>query len=254
MKTYMLPLHYMLAVFACASVSYAQAVVVNGATFAVGVPVGQGSLATVFGAFTGVTQGQAQSVPWPKTINNVRVVIDNNIEAPLQFVGPTQVNFQVPRSLGFGRHSIKVSAGAAEIAGTIDILDTAPGVFIRDERQGIRRQAAVLNQDNTINGPANRARKGQVIQIFSTGVGPVSGNTADGAAGPSAPLASMARPPKVYVSVAPADVQFAGLSPQFPGVWQINAVVPDRDYVAGEVPLVIVSSGVESNTATIWVE
>ena len=64
----------------------------------------------------------------------------------------------------------------------------------------------------------------------------------------------MMRPPEVYVSVAPATVQFAGLSPQFPGVWQVNAVVPDRPYVTGEVPLVILSSGVESNTSTVWVE
>lgn len=245
---------FAVAMLGSTSVCYPQATVVNGATFASGIPVGQGSIATVFGAFTGVTQGQAQAVPWPTTINSVRVLIDNNVEAPLHFVGPTQVNFQVPRSLGLGRHSIRVSIGTTDVAAALDVLDTAPGVFIRDERQGIRRQAAVLNQDNTINGPNNRARKGQVIQIFSTGVGPVSGSTPDGAAGPSAPLASMTRIPQVYVSVAPADVQFAGLSPQFPGVWQVNAIVPDRAYVSGEVPLVIVSSGVESNTATIWVE
>jgi len=40
-------------------------------------------------------------------------------------------------------------------------------------------QGAILNQDNTVNGPGNPAATGSVIQIFATGEGRCQGVSTD---------------------------------------------------------------------------
>jgi uncharacterized protein (TIGR03437 family) len=57
----------------------------------------------------------------------------------------------------------------------------------------------------------------------------------------------------VFISVDEAEVTFSGLSPQFPGLWQVNAAVPDRPYISGQVPVVVTIDGVPSNQVSFWV-
>ena len=45
------------------------------------------------------------------------------------------------------------------------------------------------------------------------------------------------------------------MSPLFPGLWQINARVPDAATVTKQVPVfVIAEGGAVSNGVTVWVE
>ena len=69
--------------------------VVNGVTYAPGVPVAPGSIASMFGSDLAATLAQADSVPLSANLANVSVTM-NGIPAPLFFVGPGQVNVQVP--------------------------------------------------------------------------------------------------------------------------------------------------------------
>jgi uncharacterized protein (TIGR03437 family) len=59
---------------------------------------------------------------------------------------------------------------------------------------------------------------------------------------------------EVRISVEEAVVQFAGAHPQFPGICQINAVVPDRAFITGQVPLYVKVGGVPSNLVSFWVD
>jgi uncharacterized protein (TIGR03437 family) len=87
--------------------------------------------------------------------------------------------------------------------------------------------------------------------VYATGQGPLSSTPEDGAA--PAGLTTSTIVPKVYVSVAEARVEFSGLSPVFPGVWQMNIRLPDFPYLAGQVPLVVLMNGIESNKVSFWV-
>jgi len=62
----------------------------------------------------------------------------------------------------------------------------SPGLFTLN--QSGTGQAAVVNQDGTINGPNNPAPAGSTIVLYGTGQGQVSPAVADGTAAPSAPL------------------------------------------------------------------
>ena len=106
------------------------------------------------------------------------------------------------------------------------VVAADPGVFTQN---GMRiGDAAVLNQDGTINSPANPAVAGSVISIFATGGGKLTPPLeADQVAGPA-----LSRVPQlVKVELAGLDIGkaiYAGSAPGLvAGVLQVNAVVPE---------------------------
>lgn len=223
--------------------------VVNGASFARNAPVAPGSIATAFGNFTGIPATLAATIPLPTELAGVRVSV-NNVDAPLFYVGPGQINFQVPVATDMGLATVRVFRGGQDAgSGPVNVFDTAPGIFERSARPN--PLGAVLNQNNTPNTQATPARRGEVIQIFATGPGPVSNPLGNGRPAPANTTTITA--PKVYVSVLEAPLQYSGLSSEFAGLWQLNAVVPERSFISGQVPLVINHNGIESNVVTIYV-
>ena len=132
--------------------------------------------------------------------------------------GPNQVNFLVPAATSPGRATISVRAGARELAtGETTITAAAPGIFLADPSDPAQPGAL-----------ANPAARGGVLEIFATGA---------------------AAPVQVYFADTPASVQYSGLMPQFPGLWQINAQIPTG--ITGQVPLFIVSGNLASNAVTV---
>jgi len=243
------------AALACLAVGAADAqngiVVVNGARFEQGFPLAPGAYAQAFGDFAGVTTTAASSVPLPTELGGVSVLV-GTVRAPLYAVTPQAVAFVVPFSTEPGRVRIRVQRGGADIgSGEADIFAVSPGIFF-DGASPVR-QGGVLNQAGQYAVEGAAARRGQVIQIFATGQGAVTPTVPDGAVPPAGTLATASGATKVYVSVEEAQVLFSGLSPQFPGLWQINAVVPDKPYITGQVPLVVTIDGLPSNQVSFRV-
>src|SRR5712692_5165256 len=81
--------------------------VVNGASFAAGVPVAPGSIATVFGSNLASITAAAAEVPLPTLLGDARISL-NGVAAPLFFVSPTQINFQAPWELA-GRNEASLT-------------------------------------------------------------------------------------------------------------------------------------------------
>jgi uncharacterized protein (TIGR03437 family) len=117
----------------------------------------------------------------------------------------------------------------------------------------------VNDVDGTVNGPGNPAAAGSYISIYATGQGFVQGAPTDGDI-PRGGLVSTSITPKVWINACYVDdsnctgetvenVQFSGLSPQFPGVWQINVRIPKNTGPGAQVPLFIVLNNVTSQAA-----
>jgi len=225
--------------------------VINGARFEVRYPVSPGAYAQAYGAYAGVTATTASSVPLPTTLGGVQVLV-NNVAAPLYAVGPAAVSFLVPRATELGRQPVRVVRGSDVLAqGTVDVVAVSPGIFFVAGDQFA--QGGILNQSSQYAVQNAPAQRGQVIQIFATGQGPLDADVSDGAVPAGSALARARGVTKVYISVDEAVVQFSGLSPQFPGLWQINAIVPNKAYISGQVPLVVTIDGVPSNQVSFWV-
>jgi uncharacterized protein (TIGR03437 family) len=213
-------------------------------------PLAPGVLATVFpcancagdqfGDVTGVFNG---TYPMPFNLSDVQVTVDG-VPAPLYYVGAPippahpsgQINFVVPntaRTVGNADvEVIRVSTGQVLGATLVPMAPTSPGMLIcSNPTAAPYRGACILNQDNTVNSPSNPAPRGTVISIYATGQGFVPGAPSDG----SSPGA-LSAPTALTVFINATDVNgYSGESGQhilysgldgYPGVWQINVLIP----------------------------
>ena len=73
--------------------------------------------------------------------------------------------------------------------------------------------------------------------IFLTGLGPVTPTVPDGA--PPNILTDTTAPINVYFGGVPSKPTYKGLSPQYPGLYQINVVVPTGVPAGSNIPLAI---------------
>jgi len=229
----------------------AQVAVVNSASFAPGQPVTTGSWAAAFGSFSGVITTAAATMPLPNTLAGVKVTIEG-VDAPLSDVRQSQITFLVPGSITAGVHPIVVTTPAGNTTGTIRVISSAPGLFVKDSANPPR--AAAVNADGTENSSSSPARRGDAISLYGTGPGAFLQPFVDGAAPGRSPLVNTKSTPQVFIDGIEAKVSFSGLSPEFPGVWQINVTIPSDGFVAGKVPVRVFMDGVDSNEVGIFVQ
>lgn len=222
------------------------------ATAATAFPVAPGSIASAYGTFSAVPEAGASAStlsPMPRELGGVRLRL-NNSDAPLYFVSRSQINFVVPAATPAGRHTIEVVAGSSVLArGEVLVFDFGPALATSNPQT---LQAIAQNQDFGINATGSPARRGEVVQLYATGCGKTEPAVPDGA--PATVLSRATADVKVFFGPAEAAVQFAGAHPQFPGVCQINAIVPERAFVTGRVPIYLTVNGVPSNPLTIQIQ
>jgi uncharacterized protein (TIGR03437 family) len=146
----------------------------------------------------------------------------NGVPAALSFISPNQVNFQVPGDGGIGQAPVEIHRdGRPLVQFRVNRDAIAPGMFVYHD--GGRDFAAAAHTDGTAITTAAPASPGETILIYGTGFGPTdppvtSGRVFNGAAPTTAPV-------RLWIGDSEAKVDFAGLVS--PGLYQINAVVPD---------------------------
>jgi uncharacterized protein (TIGR03437 family) len=172
----------------------------------------------------------ASTASLPRLLADTEVLF-NDQPAPLFFVSPNQINYQIPWSASPGTFAdvtvVKKSTGQVMASSFVRIDPVSPGFFTATANG--RGQISALNQDNTVNSINNPVARGQVIQLYGTGIGAVSNTPADGEPSPSSPLAEGQKPDVVINGriVPGSDVLFSGLAPGFVGLWQLNVRIPD---------------------------
>jgi uncharacterized protein (TIGR03437 family) len=170
--------------------------VVNAATFAV-TPLVPGSLGTLLGANL---SGKLVSVTF------------DGSAATLLYVGATQINLQVPASLGSKTSATLVVTvdGSSSAPQTVALAPVWPAIFAH----------GVLNQDYTENTAGTAAKAGSILQIFATGI-PASATVSVQIAGRK--------------NLVPL---YAGAAPGLTGVQQVNVMIP-ADLGAGATQLTV---------------
>lgn len=219
----------------------APALVVNSASFTAGVPVAPGSLASVYGSFTGSDTASAASFPLARKLGQTEVFIQGNAVS-LLFVSPGQINLQVPSGLSPGQFLVEVKVGGQTVArAPVTVVFKAPGVF------------TVLNQDGRLNSAASPARRNETIQIVATGQGVTFPQVDDGAVAPATPPALTRSLPQVTIAGRRAAVRLSSLAAGSVGVWQFQATVP-ADAATGTAVPVTVRFGAITSTISIAIQ
>jgi uncharacterized protein (TIGR03437 family) len=222
-----------------------------------------GSLASVYGANFGAggfDESRAFILPEPTTAAGLSVTM-NGIAAPLSYVGPNQVNFQIPWELQ-GQTSaalVVVANGVRSQSQTVSLSMAAPAIFTVNQ-QGFGQAAAVIAGTSLIAGVTQPtcnvlacypASKGETIEIYLTGLGAVTNQPATGAPALASPLSRTASSPTVTLGGISAPVTYSGLAPYFVGLYQVNVQIPQNAPVGDAVPVVLTFGGMTANMVTI---
>jgi uncharacterized protein (TIGR03437 family) len=236
--------------------------VVNNATYLGGDTLGAGTIAAVFGEqFVLGDPVSASSLPLGTTLGGVRVLV-NNQPAPIFYVSYGQVNFMIPYDVATTDDAVvKVErSGQAGNGVTVPVAARAPRIL----RLGIGEYGIVVNTDGSFPIPAtpglnsHPAQAGDTLVIYAIGLGQTSPAVQNGVAAPSSPLASV---PSVnvifggqaFVEGISQTPSFAGLTPGFVGLYQINVTVPQGLDANNNLPLFLDINGLSSNRVTFAV-
>lgn len=215
----------------------------------------------VAGFGSGLTDATAiaGSLPLPTEIGGtkVRVRDSQGVErlAPLFFVSPNQINFQLPAGTAGGAAVIEVLKGAAVTAGgNVQIAGVSPGLFSADASGKGLAAANLLRirSDSTqsyeqvgrfdaqqakfVPVPINQGTAGDQLFLILYGTGFRNHGNMAGV--------------QVTVGGKAAEVLFAGAQGDFAGLDQLNIKLP-ANLPAGEVEIVATVNGAASNAVRI---
>jgi uncharacterized protein (TIGR03437 family) len=227
--------------------------VLNAASFAGSTPVAPGSLIAIFGAnlATG-NPGQSAVAPLPIRLGATQVLLAGRA-LPLLFASDGQINAQAPFDLPVNVPSQLVvqTGNALSVPEPILLAPAQPAVFTQDESgQG---QGVIVNGVTNALADSNApVTGGDTLVIYCTGLGAVNPPVALGAAA-TGPMPTV-QPVTVTIGGKPAAVSYAGLTPGFPGLYQVNAVVPAGIAPSGQVPVVLSTAGQSSPPVTMAVQ
>ena len=203
-----------------------------------------GGIASLFGSELASSVVSASTVPLPTSLNGVRVLI-HGIPAPLFFIAPTQINFQVPFEVPAGA-TVEVIVdrdGVQSPVETARVNQFAPAVFVDPTTKD---PIVTRFPDNAVISTANPARPGDVLILYLTGVGGLTSRPTTGQATPGSPLPESSLPATVTLGGQPVTVLYAGLSPFFIGLAQLNLQLPATLPPGAKLPLLIRFGSAES--------
>jgi uncharacterized protein (TIGR03437 family) len=190
------------------------------------------------GPATGVS-GQINGQNLATTVSDVEVLFDG-IPAPLVYVSATQINAVVPYEV-YGRTTTRMQVryrNQRSIDLELRTQDTNPGLFTSNASGS--GQAAALNQNFTINSPANPEQRGNVIVLYATGMGQTSPGGATGRIMPGTDLRRPLASVTVRIGGQIAVVEYAGSAPGLvAGAVQINARIPQNSLIGPNVPVLV---------------
>jgi uncharacterized protein (TIGR03437 family) len=185
-------------------------------------------------------------------IGETQVLFDG-IPAPMLYASSGQSVAIVPFGVaGQPITTLQISVnGFLSNKAQMQIGDAMPGIFTQNASGS--GSGAILNEDYSINSAANPARKGSVVMVYATGLGPVNPPVPDGAITGSA-VSSQAQPVTALVDGQEADVLYAGTAPGLvAGASQINVRIPPNTRSGAVSVTIWPISGIESSQGNVTV-
>ncbi len=123
---------------------------------------------------------------------------------------------------------------------SVTVAPAQPAIFTADESG--RGQGAIVNLQNQVVDASALASSGDTVVMYGTGLGAVTPAVPAGVPPPSSPPAQ-ASGVSVTIGGVAATVSFAGLSPGYAGLYQLNVVVPPGVTPGSQVPVAISVAG-----------
>lgn len=216
------------------------------------------SIATAFGSQLAVATEGASTAMLPTTLAGSRVRITDSagatVEAPLFFVSPNQINYQIPAGLAEGIATVTITnQDGIETKGLLNLRAVAPGLFSADA-SGTGFAAAEVVQVRSDNSQVKER-----VARFDATAGRFLANPIDVQNGPTfltlygtgwrnrSALANVT----ARVDGIAVPVEYAGAQGQFVGLDQLNLRLPADLAGRGTVKVEVLVDGKAANP--VWI-
>ncbi len=196
-----------------------------------------GELVTLYGNFGGASNQVASTLPISTMLGGVQVFV-NGTAAPVYSASQNQISVLIPYEISgdyFATFQVELNGSKSNMV-TVYVDNSAPGIYtVAESGTG---EGSILHSDYSEVSASSPAAPNETVQMFLTGLGPVTPQVADGAAAHSSPLSISDETAQTFIYVgdefAPATVAFAGLAPGFAGLYQVNFTVPGSGLTNGD--------------------
>jgi uncharacterized protein (TIGR03437 family) len=206
------------------------------------------------------SQGAVAGV-WPSSLGGTRVMVTDSAGvsrlAPLLYVSPGQVNFQMPARMAAGLAAVGVIAGESASSGTYQVAAVSPGVFTANQDGNGVAAAIAVRESGAVQSAAPVFRCGAVpgsctpvpidlggpadqvvLELFGTGI---RGRSS---------LSNVT----CTIGGTVVPVLYAGAQGQFQGLDQVNVALPRSLAGAGQAVVKLVVDGQTANDVAIAVQ
>jgi uncharacterized protein (TIGR03437 family) len=225
-----------------------------------------GSAISIFGSRLAESTAQFQSLPLPSQLVDTHVLVSGSAPGgastgllilPLYYVSQNQVNAVVPYEVSVdttlqlivqrgNTYSVPVQIDMAQAQPAVFSIGGAPGAA------GVIQVYPAKGGQPYFASPSAPAHAGDPIVLYCTGLGLVSPAATDGVA--PGQLSRTVSAPQLTVGGQSAPVSFAGLTPGFVGLYQVNAAVPSGTQTGASVPVTLAIDGQISPLITLAIQ
>jgi uncharacterized protein (TIGR03437 family) len=181
----------------------------------------------------------------PTDLNGVEVWV-NGVPAPVYFISPGQVNAQAPSNVSSSMTVQVFRLGLGSNILTVPVAQILPSLYFYQVNS--KKYAAALFQDYSLMGdPAiipgtHKAKPGDIIQLYASGLGPAPSGT---------PLTAPIPITGVSVSVGSQNAPVLAAALVAPGQYQVNFTVPKM--ADGEYAITVSAGGKTSPADVLFV-
>jgi uncharacterized protein (TIGR03437 family) len=216
-----------------------------------------GELASAYGLGLATGQPASEAPPGSISVGGTTVTVKDSsgasTMAPLFYVSPSQVNYQIPGTVALGAATVTVTAeNGTSVYAPTTLTSLAPAVFAMNSTNLVAATALCVSSGGTetneypyqvVNGAIVAKALNlsgcakTVLQIYATGMDQAT------ASGVTAIIGGTA-----------ATVESAGPEGSWPGLDQIDVDVPASLAGRGRVPLTLSAGGMTSNTAYVTIQ
>ena len=221
-----------------AAATQAQQVSVSAADYSLS--LAPGTITAAFGTEMAAGTEAAASLPLPTKLGSTRVLV-NGQAAPLFFVSPNQINYQIPVGTQPGDVEVIVERdGSAKSRELIQLRSAAFAIFTQDQTG--TGTGAIIDGRSSRNGPFSvHTNTGEqtILALYGTGLGEAGSRS------------FVSNRVHVYVGGIEAKISYAGPQPDFAGLDQINFELPEAVADHGTLPVTIKIDDQSSNSATL---
>jgi len=167
----------------------------------------------------------------------------NGTAVPIEYLSPSQINI-VYAGPSSGLTQLTVVNGSGKHTVNVLLAPAVPSVFTLDS-SGTGPAAALNGITGLVVGGSTPLHAGDYVSLYMTGLGQTT--LING-------LNSAQIQPTVSVGGQNCSIIYAGRTPQYQGMDQINCQIPSGIVASSSVPLTVTSNGRVSNTVTLAIQ